>query len=73
MKCYTIAQLLSKLAEFIQKDNDILIDLAFNRFKDLVYQIEKYKLKRSALELNILFIQGLRKELKSIIVLMKSH
>lgn len=56
-------QLLFYLSYFKLKENES-IDLAFNIFDDKVYQMEKYKLEKSSLEQNIMFIQGLRKEWK---------
>lgn len=67
-----MTQCLSELSEFKKKETKS-IKAYYDQFNDLIYKYSRYNVVHFVLELNITFIQGLRKEWKNICLMIKTQ
>jgi len=64
-KITSVKQCLVELKDFRQKDNES-IEAYYDRFNELIYRCNHYSIIRSSMEYNLIFVMGLRKEWRSV-------
>ncbi|XP_023735438.1 uncharacterized protein LOC111883340 [Lactuca sativa] len=67
-----VKQCLVELKEFSQKDAET-IENYYDRLNELIYRCSRYGITRSPMEFNLTFIMGLRKEWRSVSMMIKNH
>ena len=71
-KINSVKQCLVELKEFRQKKSES-IQVYYDRFNELIYRCNRYGITRSAMEFNLTFVMGLRKEWRSASMMVKNQ
>ncbi|XP_052619531.1 uncharacterized protein LOC111895070 [Lactuca sativa] len=71
-KINSVKQCLVELKEFRQKDAET-IENYYDRLNELIYRCSRYGITRSPMEFNLIFIMGLRKEWRSVSIMIKNQ
>nr|KAJ0207989.1 hypothetical protein LSAT_V11C500266000 [Lactuca sativa] len=71
-KINSVKQCLVELKEFRQKDTETLENY-YDRLNELVFRCNRYGIMRSLMEFNLTFIMGLRKEWRSVSMMIKNQ
>ena len=59
-------------AERVQKKENETIEVNYDRLNELIYRCILYGIKRSSMESNLTFVMGLRKEWRSVNMMVKN-
>ena len=65
-------QCLVELKDFKQKESES-IEVYYDRFYELIYRCNRYSIIRSPMEYNLIFVMGLRKEWRSVSMMVKNQ
>ena len=65
-------QCLVELKDFRQKENES-IEVYYDRLNELIYRCNRYSIMRSPMEYNLIFVMGLRKEWRSVSMMVKNQ
>ncbi|XP_052627545.1 uncharacterized protein LOC128134134 [Lactuca sativa] len=68
----SVKQCLVELKDFRQKDGES-IELYYDHLNELIYRCNRYGITRSAIEFNLIFVMGLRKEWRSVSMMVKNQ
>ncbi|XP_023739172.1 uncharacterized protein LOC111887238 [Lactuca sativa] len=71
-KINSVKQCLIELKDFKQKDGE-MIESYYDRLNELIYKCNRYGITRSAMEFNLTFVMGLRKEWRSVSMMVKNQ
>ncbi|XP_023771670.1 uncharacterized protein LOC111920326 [Lactuca sativa] len=71
-KINSVKQCLVELKEFRQKETET-IEVYYDRLNELIYRCNRYGITRSLMEYNLTFVMGLRKEWRSVSMMIKNQ
>ena len=71
-KITSVKQCLVELKDFKQKESES-IEVYYDRFNELIYRCNRYGIIRSSMEFNLIFVMRLRKEWRSVSMMVKNQ
>ncbi|KAL7618630.1 hypothetical protein Lser_V15G03678 [Lactuca serriola] len=71
-KVNSVKQCLVELKDIRQKDGES-IEVYYDHLNELIYRCNRYGITRSAMEFNMIFVMGLRKEWRSVSMMVKNQ